>query len=317
MDSHPRPSHTRNAHDHQAGHDHKGHSHQAHVDTNNERRVLLAMLLTGGFMVAEVIGGILSGSLALLADAGHMLTDSAALALAWIAFRVARRPADPRRSYGYHRFQVLAAFLNGVTLLALVGWILFEAVSRMLEPVPILGTPMLVIAALGLGVNIAAFVILQGADRQNLNIRGAAMHVLGDLLGSVAAIVAALVILATGWTLIDPLLSVLVAMLIVRSAWDLVRRSSHILLEGTPEGFDRDAVCRELTAELPDLEDIHHVHAWSLADGQTVMTLHAAVPSEANQAELLARINHVLQTRFHVAHATVQLETHPCPDRVS
>ena len=196
------------------------------------------MLLTGGFMVAEVAGGIAAGSLALLADAGHMLTDCAALALAWMAFRIGRRPQDARRSYGYHRFQVLAAFVNGIALIADRRLDRDRGGRRLLAPIEVVGGLMLVIAVLGLLVNLAAFWILHGGDRENLNIRGAALHVLGDLLGSVAAIVAGLVIFWTGWTPIDPLLSLLVALLILRSAWLLVRRSGHILLEGTPDWLD-------------------------------------------------------------------------------
>ena len=177
-----------------------------HADADNQRRVLWAMLLTSGFMLAEVVGGVVAGSLALLADAGHMLTDCASLALAWMAFRIGRRPHDARRTYGYHRFQVLAAFVNGLSLIAIVLWIAIEAVRRLLDPVEVLGGLMLVIAVLGLLVNLAAFWILHGGDRANLNIRGAALHVMGDLLGSVAAIVAALVIFWDGWVPIDPLL---------------------------------------------------------------------------------------------------------------
>ena len=196
-----------------AGHHHT-HSH-ADPSGGNEKRILWAMALTGSFMFAEVIGGILSGSLALIADAGHMLTDFAALALSWAAFRASRRPNDTKRTYGYHRFQVLAAFVNGLTMVLIVGWILFEAVRRLMEPVEILAGPMLVIAALGLVVNIIAFAILHSGAKENLNMQGAALHVLGDLLGSVGAIAAAGIILWTGWTPIDPLLSVLVALLIL------------------------------------------------------------------------------------------------------
>ncbi len=191
---------------------------------DNQRRVGWAALLTGGFMVVEAVGGVLSGSLALLADAGHMLTDAAALALAWLAFRIARRPSDWKRTYGFHRFQVLAAYSNGLTLFFIALAIAYEAFQRLREPAEVLGGPMLAVAVLGLVVNIAAFLVLHGADRESLNVRGAMLHVLGDLLGSAAAIVAALVILWTGWTPIDPLLSVLVAVLILRSAWFLVGR---------------------------------------------------------------------------------------------
>ena len=206
--------------------------------------MLLALVLTGGFMVVEVIGGLAAGSLALLADAGHMLTDTLSLALAFVAFRIGRWPHDARRTYGYHRFQVLAAFVNGLTLVAIVGWIAIEAIRRLLEPVEVLGGLMLAVAVIGLVVNIAAFAILHGGDRRNLNLRGAALHVLADMLGSVAAIVAALVISITGWMPIDPLLSLLVVLLILRSAWFLLRRSGHILLEGAPEWLD-EAELRE------------------------------------------------------------------------
>ncbi len=284
------------AHDH--GHDGK----------DNETRVFWAMVLTGGFMVVEVIGGILTGSLALLADAGHMLTDTAALALAWMAFRIARRSPDPRRSYGYHRFQVLAAFINGVTLIAIVGWILIEAVRRLAAPVEIAGGMMLAVAAAGLVVNVVAFVILHGGDRENLNIHGAALHVLGDLLGSVAAIVAAGVILWSGWTPIDPLLSLFVAALIARSAWVLVKKSAHILLEGTPDWLDVAALRSELTAAVPDVEDIHHVHAWSLTVERPLVTLHAKVRRGADYGETLEAIAGFLETTYGISHATVQLE---------
>lgn len=300
-----------------AHHHHHSHHHGPHMDggTDNQRRVLFAMLLTGGFMFAEVIGGLLSGSLALLADAGHMLTDSAALALAWLAFRVAQRPADARRSFGYRRFEVLAAFANALALFAIVAWILFEAVQRLMNPVEIHGAPMLGVAAVGLVVNIVALKILHQGHAENINIRGARMHVLSDLLGSVAAIAAALVILATGWTPIDPILSVLVALLIVRGAWKLLQQSTHILLEGTPDDINREAVRQHLTETLPELIDVHHIHAWSLSDSQTVMTLHAQIPEQSDQAALLKRMKTLLAHHFNVSHATIQLEPCGCPDR--
>ena len=190
------------------------HQHDPHPAADSVRRVRWALLLTATFMLVEVLGGLLSGSLALLADAGHMLTDTAALALAWLAFRVGEKPADAKRTFGYHRFQILAAFVNGLTFLAIVGWILIEAIRRLATPVEILAGPMLAVAIVGLIVNLLAFRILQGGDRENLNMRGAVLHVLGDLLGSAAAIAAAGVILMTGWTPIDPILSVLVAALV-------------------------------------------------------------------------------------------------------
>lgn len=231
-----------------------------HTDRmSNTRRVKIALLLTGTFMVVEVVGGILSGSLALLADAGHMLTDTMALALSAIAFRVSGRPADAKRSYGYQRFQILAAFVNGLSLFVVVGWIVVEAVQRILQPAEILGQAMLVVAAAGLLVNVFVFLVLHGGDQENLNIRGAALHVLGDLLGSVAAIVAALIILSTGWMPIDPILSIAVAMLIFRSAWILVKRSGHVLLEGAPEWLNIDEMQAKIIAANPEVKEIHHV----------------------------------------------------------
>jgi cobalt-zinc-cadmium efflux system protein len=227
-------SHSHHSHGHDHDH-HHGHGHAHPVDSRNERRTLIAAALTGGFMLAEVVGGILTGSLALLADAAHMLTDFAALFLAWAAFRLSRRPATPHRSYGYDRLQVLAAFANGVTLAVLVVWIAGEAVMRLLEPRSIEAEGMAVIAALGLAVNVAAFAVLHGADRDNLNIRGALAHVMGDMLGSVAALAAAGVIWWTGWTPIDPILSLLIAGLIGVSAWRLVRDAGRVLLEAAPD----------------------------------------------------------------------------------
>ena len=272
------------------------------------------MLVTGGFMVVEVVGGLLSGSLALLADAGHMLTDTASLALAWFAFQLGRKPADNARSYGYQRFQVLAAFVNGATLLAIVGWIAVEAVGRLLAPQPVMGGTMMAVAVLGLVVNLVAFRLLHGGDQHNLNLRGAALHVMGDLLGSVAAIAAAIVILSTGWTPIDPLLSLLVAGLILRSAWMLVRQSGHILLEGTPSHLDIDQIKRELPAAVPAISDVHHVHAWSLTAERPLVTLHAQLREGADHNRALQAIKAHLSERFAVEHSTVQLEPGPCAD---
>ena len=270
------------------------------------------MVLTGGFMVVEVAGGLLAGSLALLADAGHMLTDFAALGLAWLAFRFGRAPADSRRSYGYSRLQVLAAFVNGVALIFVVGWIVVEAVRRLFAPVEILGGAMLVVAALGLLVNLAAFAILHGGDRDNLNIRGAALHVLGDLLGSAAAVAAALVILATGWTPIDPLLSLLVALLIVRSAWQVIRHSAHILLEGAPDWLDVDELRRTLCRTVGSVEDVHHVHVWSLTGEKPLITLHARLREGADFPGSLSAIQQCLKESFGIEHSTVQLEQGTC-----
>jgi cobalt-zinc-cadmium efflux system protein len=287
---------------------HHGHEH------GNERRVLWALLLTVTFMAAEVAGGLLSGSLALLADAGHMLTDAAALGLAWHAFRVSRRPATPARSYGHARFQVLAALINGTALFVVAFWIITEAIARLRHPIEVLGGPMLLVASLGLAVNIAAYLILHGGSRDNLNIKGALLHVMGDLLGSAAAILAAGVILLTGWTPIDPILSVLVALLILRGAWLLVGQSWHVLMEGAPEGLDVAALRRELPARVPGVLDIHHVHAWSLTPERRLVTLHASIAEHADHDDVLHRMQTVLARQFSIEHATIQIERNHCTD---
>lgn len=271
------------------------------------------MLLTAGFMVAEIAGGLVSGSLALVAEGGHMLADAAALGLAFVSIRVARRPADLARSYGYYRLEVLAAFVNGLALLALVVWIAVEAVRRLFGQTAVQSGMMLAIATLGLVVTVASFVILSGGSRDSLNLRGAALHVLSDVLGAIAAMVAALVIGATGWTPIDPLLSILVSLLLVRSSWALVRRSAHVLLEGTPENFDLEGLRAGLAAAVPDLASVHHVHAWSLTTGKPLLTLHGTIREHAVLETVLQQVKDHLAHQG-IDHSVVQLERGDCPD---
>jgi cobalt-zinc-cadmium efflux system protein len=283
--------------------------------SGNMRRVLIALVLTGAFMIVEVIGGIISGSLALLADAGHMLTDTMALALAAVAFQVSKRPADAKLTYGYQRFQILAAFVNGLSLIVIVAWILYEAVDRFRNPTEILGNTMLLIAAIGLVVNLVSFLVLHGGDRDNLNIRGAAIHVAGDLLGSVAAIIAALVIIYTGWTPIDPLLSVAVALLILRSAWVLVKRSAHVLLEGAPDWLDLDTMQKRIISKVPTVIGIHHVHVWGLTPQDLMLTMHVRLQgAPTNPTECIRHIKAVLKDEYGIGHTTVEIETEDCAD---
>lgn len=243
-----------------------------------------------------------------------MLTDAAALSLAWMAFRVTRRPADALRSYGYHRFQVLSAFVNSLVMAALGAWIAVEAILRIAEPVQILAWPMLAIAVVGLAVNLGSFALLHSGDRENLNMRGAALHVLGDILGSLAAIMAAIIILLGGWMVADPVLSLLGAGMIMRAAWAILRRSTHIFLEGAPEDFDRDALRQDLLQAVPGLKDMHHMHAWTLGDGDTLLTLHAAVVPERDPSALLTEIKARLMQTHGIRHATVQIESRACLD---
>ena len=297
-------------HDHgPGGHRHEhGHGHSHAHGAGNERAIGIAAVLTGGFMLAEVAGGLLSGSLALIADAGHMLTDFASLVLAWFALRLARRPANWRRTYGFDRFSVLAAFVNGLSLFVIAVWIVFEAWERLSEPGEVLGGVMLGVALAGLVVNALSFWVLTRGGGENLNLRAAALHVMGDLLGSVAALVAALVILGTGWTPIDPLLSVFVALVILRSAWKVVAESGHILLEGAPAGLDSREVAADLTGSIPGLRRVHHVHAWSITQERPMMTLEAEVIPGANLQATRQAIKDRLAHRFGVGHATVEIE---------
>lgn len=296
-------------HTHSHGHDH------VHGAGASERRIGLAALVTGLFMLAEIAGGILSGSLALIADAGHMLTDCAGLVLAWLGFRIARRPADRKRSYGYGRFGVLVAFANGLLLFAVAGWIVVEAVHRIRAPTPVLGGVMFWVALAGLGVNILSLHLLAGGDRGNLNVRAALLHVAGDLLGSVAALAAAVTILMTGWMAIDPILSVLVAVLILGSAARIVLDAGHILLEGTPAGLDPRQIEQDLEASVPGVRDVHHVHAWSLSQDRPIVTLHARISSDGAAPEAVtSAIKKRLKTVYGVDHATVEIEFERCAD---
>ncbi len=305
------PAHTHDhAHDHNHGHDHdhSGHSHAPKVSAGNERAVLIGLMLTGTFMIAEVVGGVLSGSLALIADAGHMLTDTVALFLAWLGFRLGRRPADARRSFGYSRLEVLAGLINALTLFALVVWIAYEAVQRLLEPHEVLAGPMFVVAVLGLLVNITVFWVLSRADADHVNIKGALLHVLGDLLGSVGAIAAAIIIWLTGWMPIDPILSVLVSLLILRSAWALLMRTFNILMEGAPDGFEPERLQADLAAAIPGLAGVGHLHVWSLSSGQTMATLEIRLEPGADPAAVTQAVRRALLEEHGVNHATIEID---------
>jgi cobalt-zinc-cadmium efflux system protein len=268
-------------------------------------------------MVVEVAGGIISGSLALLADAGHMLTDLGSLSLAWFGFRLARRPADWKRTYGFDRFQVLVAFANGLALFAIAAWIVLEAVERLSQPQPVAGGIMMVVGAAGLAVNLIAFGLLHGADRENLNVKGAAIHVLGDLLGSVAALAAGAVIYLTGWTPVDPLLSILVAVIVLRSGWKVVEASGHILLEGAPHELDTRHIEPDLVANVPGVTGVHHVHVWSITQERQMVTLHACVDKGLAGDRMVKAIKERLHTRFGLDHATVEIEHGVCADAAS
>jgi cobalt-zinc-cadmium efflux system protein len=302
------------AHGDSRGHAH-AHSHDDHHhsgDERNEKRIAIAAVLTGGFMGVELAGGIVAGSLALIADAGHMLSDFASLALAWVGFRMARRPADSRRTFGFRRFPVLAAFVNGVALFAIAAWIVIEAVQRLNNGVTIVPDLMLWVAVGGLVVNLASYAVLHGAERDNLNVRGALLHIVGDILGSVAAIAAAIIIKLTGYVEADPILSIVVALIILRSAWSLTSESAHILLEGAPHHVDLNAVTHDLADNVEGVADIHHAHLWSLDGRRTMMTLHARIRDEASGPNVVQRIKQRLREKHGIGHATVEIEGEDC-----
>jgi len=298
-------------HGHAAG-EHHGHEHVP--PGTDERRLFWAFIIIFVFMLVEIAGGLLSGSLALLADGGHMISDAAALAMSWGALRIGRRPADGMRSYGYRRLEVLVAFVNGCALFLIAAWVIIEAARRFTAPVVVLGGTMLVVAVAGLLANAGAFWLLSGGNRENLSTRSAWLHVLGDLLGFAIAIVAAVVILFTGWSPIDPLLSVAVALLILRSATSIVRSSAHILLEGTPLGFDSEAVRRDLMSYLPAVQEVHHIHAWSLTQDQPLVTLHVRCALEADRDTLVIAVSQRLRLQFGITHATIQVDHEVCAD---
>jgi cation diffusion facilitator family transporter len=288
------------------------HSHTPSAGDDNAKRLMLAFGVTATFMIVEVIGGFISGSLALLADAGHMLTDAAALLFALLAVQFSRRPPNARHTFGWLRLTTLAAFVNAIALVVITILIVWEAIQRFRHPQPVAGTTMMVIAVAGLLANILSFWILhRGSGEKNLNVRAAALHVLGDLLGSVGAIVAALVILGTGWTPVDPILSVLVSCLVLRSAWQLLKESVNELLEGAPSSMDIGELKRNLCRSIPEVRNVHHVHVWLVGE-KPVMTLHVQVIPPHDHDALLERIQHFLEHHYDVSHSTVQMEYQAC-----
>ncbi len=292
-----------------AGYMAASHHHRHHHQETILRR---AFILIAVFMVVEVAGGIIANSLTLLADAGHMFLDATALGLAWGATLLSRRSGDSNLSYGHHRFQVLAAMFNGITLAVLVLWILYEAYQRLQTPQAIMPIPALIVASIGLVVNLIAYKWLHGAD-WNANVRAAALHVLGDLLGSAAAIIAALVIYFTGWTRVDPLLSLIIAVILGRGAWRVLREATHILLEGVPKTLDVQAM-RERLAAVQGVVEVHHLHAWSLTAELPLVTLHARVDEQTEIQPVVQRLKAVLLDSYGVNHSTIQVEQGPCPD---
>ncbi|HET7779744.1 MAG TPA: cation diffusion facilitator family transporter [Rudaea sp.] len=287
--------------------------HSTHHSHGSETRLLIAAALTVATLIAEAIGGWMSGSLALLSDAAHMLIDAFALLLAWAGAHFARRPADDLRSFGYARLEVLAGYSNSLLQFVLVVWIAVEAVLRLMQPEPILSGIMLVVALIGLAVNVVVLAALGGHHHDDLNLAGARLHVIGDLLGSIGAVAAALVVRYLGWLQADPLVSLFVSALILASAWRLLRRSAHILLEGVPDGVET-ALVTETVRRESGVSDVHHVHVWQLAGGRRMATLHARLAPDMQAEPALASMKRVLREHFHIFHATIQIEDGACAE---
>ncbi len=271
------------------------------------RRLALVLAITAVYFVAEVLGGVLTNSLALLSDAGHMFSDIAALSLSLFAFQMARRPATAKRSYGYHRMEILAALINGLTLWLVVGVILDTAYNRFFDPPEVQSGTMLVVASVGLLVNLASGIILFGSHHESLNIRGAFLHVLGDTLGSVGAVVAGLIMLLTGWYLADPLISVFIGCLILYTSWSLIKESVNILMQSVPSEINVEVVQRTME-QVGGVIKVHDLHIWCVTSGIFTLTAHAVIIPDGNPQLILDKIEEELKRQFSIEHTTIQLE---------
>jgi len=284
------------------------HRHRQSAAAAGRRRLLVVFGMVVAFLVVEIIGGLLTNSLALLADAGHMFTDAAGIGLALLAIWFAGRPATPEKSFGYHRIEIFAAVANATILFGVAGYILYEAIRRFAAPPEVIGLPMLGVATIGLIVNLVSMRLLHAGAQGSLNLRGAYLEVLGDLLGSVAVIVAGLVIILTRWTPIDPIASVVIAALILPRTWGLLREAIDVLLQATPKGVDLDEV-RQHLLRAEDVSDIHDLHAWTLTSGINVVSAHVMMRPGADPAEVLEEVCACLTDDFDMEHSTIQLET--------
>lgn len=286
-----------------AGHDHGGHG----VAARNRRRLALVLALSAAYTLAEVAGGLASNSLALLADAGHMLSDVGALGLSLFAAWLARQPATPRRTYGYHRTEILAALVNGGTLVAVSIYIFVEAWQRLRRPPEIEAPLMMAVAAGGLAVNLAGLFILRGGKGESLNVRGAWLHVLTDALGSVQAIAAGALVWAFGWRLADPVASALIGLLILYSSWSLLRETLAVLMEEAPGHIDVDRV-RDAILDVQDVREVHDLHVWTITSGRESLSAHVVTADRRSPREVLADIRRALHDRFGIHHVTIQVE---------
>lgn len=284
-----------------------GHNH-AQVRAGHEKKLLGALLLTAGFMIAEIVGALVTGSLALLSDAAHMFTDSAALAISLIAFQIAKKPADRLRTFGYARFEILASAFNAILLFFVALYILYEAYQRLVEPTPIQSTGMLIIAVLGLVVNLISMRILASASSDSLNMKGAYLEVWSDMLGSMGVIIAAILIRFTGWTWVDSLVAAGIGLWVLPRTWTLLKESMNVLLEGVPSGIDLEKVEQTILA-VEGVKAVHDLHVWSVTSAKNVMSVHVVIQSSAaNGQEILNLVTESVSHNFEIGHCTIQLE---------
>ncbi|WP_162096096.1 cation diffusion facilitator family transporter [Pseudomonas chlororaphis] len=284
-----------------------GHSH-GQVRAGHERTLWMALGLTGSFMIAEVIGAFITGSLALLSDAAHMMTDALALAISLVAIQVGKREADRKRTFGYARFEILAAEFNAILLFVVAFYILFEAWQRLSAPAEIQSTGMLVIAVLGLIVNLISMRLLASASAESLNVKGAYLEVWSDMLGSIGVIVAALVIMYTGWGWVDSLVAAAIGFWVLPRTWTLLRESMNVLLQGVPDGIDIDEVEQGIRA-IDGVTEVHDLHLWALTSGKNVMSTHLVADlGRRSEQQILAEVTELMHERFDISHVTVQVE---------
>lgn len=284
-----------------------GHSH-ATVRAGHERKLWMALGLTGSFMIAEVIGAFVTGSLALLSDAAHMMTDTLALAISLVAIQVAKRAADRKRTFGYARFEILAAAFNALLLFGVAFYILYEAYLRLQAPAEIQSTGMLVIAVLGLIVNLISMRLLSAASGESLNVKGAYLEVWSDMLGSIGVIIAAVLIMFTGWGWVDSVVAAAIGFWVVPRTWTLLKASMNVLLQGVPDGIDIDAVEQAIHA-VPGVRKVHDLHIWALTSGKNVLSTHLVVdPAQGSEQQVLAQVTELLHEQFDISHVTIQIE---------
>ncbi|WP_017755160.1 cation diffusion facilitator family transporter [Calidifontibacillus oryziterrae] len=309
--------HHHHGHSHGHSHDHNHYSHDqhhhghhhGHTREGNKKGLMIALIITAGIMLLEFFGGLLTNSLALLSDSGHMLSDASSLALSLVAMWFATRPASPNKTYGFYRFEILAALFNGVTLFLIAGFIIVEAYERFLEPPTVASASMIAIATIGLLANIgSAFALLQKGDvKDNVNIRSAYLHVIGDALGSVGAIIAGLIMYFFNWYVADPLISVVVALLILRSAWGVVKHTVHILMEGTPITIDQKEV-KETLLEIDGVINVHDLHIWTITSGLDSLSCHLLVEDDHDSQTILQQAITTIEYKFKIQHTTIQVE---------